>query len=205
MAYSEAYGSRPWAVGQGNDIIDSFVAGSSSAKRSGRTTAFNAQLRRTASRNTRRQRRVRNGPRLFGFGTETFGFAAAPSLACRATHIPLSAPRFAISSSLPHRYYVLQSRTIVRRLYQLYIRFTSRLHHLPFSTFQGGRLLSSCCEYLMEHVKSRYTPRLRLLSFSLQYTTTNLFYGLLFLLFNFSYAWWWPSDDDVPYGSSAPI
>ena len=33
---------------------------------------------------------MHNGPLLFGFGTEAFGFAAASSLECRTTHIPLS-------------------------------------------------------------------------------------------------------------------
>ena len=89
---------------------------------------------------------MRNGPRLFGFGTEAFRFAAASSLGCRATHIPLSAPRFAISWSPPQRYYVLHSRSSGRSAYHLSIRFTSPLSDLPFSTFQFVRMLVSCSD-----------------------------------------------------------
>ena len=143
--------------GKGNNIIDNFVLGLLSAKRSARTTSFNSQLHPTSPTTTRRQRRERNGPRLFGLGTEAFGFTAAFSLGCRATHTPLSAPRLAIRSSPPHRYYVLQSRIVVLSRYQLSIRSTSHLRHLPFSTFQVSRLLPSCSEYLTRSVESRYT------------------------------------------------
>ena len=115
------------------------------------------QLQLTTPTTTRRQRRECNGPRLFGFGTDAFGFAAAATLGCRATHIPLSAPRFAISSSPPHRYYVLQSRIIVLTLYQLSIFSTSHLRHLPFSTFQVSRRPPYCSKYLTKSVGSRYT------------------------------------------------
>ena len=151
------YGSPSVAGGKGNKNIDSFVLGSPRAKRSKKTTSFNYELPLTTLTTTRRQRRGRNGPRLFGLGTEAFGFAAASSPGCRATHIPLSVPRFAISSSPPHRYYVLQSRIVVRSLYRLTIRSDTHLRHLPFSTFQVSRLLPSCSEYLTRSVESRYT------------------------------------------------
>ena len=151
------YRSPSGAAGQGNDIIDSFVLGSWRAKRSKKTTSFNYQLPLTTQTTTRRQRRERNGPRLFGLGTEAFGFAAPSSLGCRATHIPLCAPRFAISSSPPYRLYVLQSRIVILSLYHLSIRSTTHLRHLPFSTFQVSRLLPSCSEYLTKSVESRYT------------------------------------------------
>ena len=153
------YGSPSGAGGQGNDIIDSFVLGSSRAKQSKRTTCFNYKPPLTTQTTTRRQRRERNGPRLFGLGTEAFGFAAASSLGFRATHIPLSAPRFAISSSPPHQHCVLQSRIVFLSLFRLSIRFATHLRHLPFSTFQVIRLLPSfsCSDYLTRSVKSRYT------------------------------------------------
>ena len=154
---SDTYGGSSAAGVKGNDIIDGFVLGYPRAKRSRRATTWHSQLELTTSTTTRRQRRVRTGLRLFGFGKDALEFAAASSLGCRATHIPLSAPRFAISSSPPQRYYVLQSRTIVLSIYQLSIRFTSHLPHLPFSTLQVGRLLPSCSEYLAENVESRYT------------------------------------------------
>ena len=137
------YGSPSGAGGKGNDIIDSLVLGTPKAKRSKKTTSFNYQLPLTTQPTTRQQRRVRNEPRLFGLGTEAFGFAAASSPGCRATHIILSAPRFAISSSPPHRYHVLQSRIVVLSLYHLSICSTTHLRQLPFSTFQVSRLLPS--------------------------------------------------------------
>ena len=82
---------------------------------------------------------------------------------CRATHITTSSPRFAISSSPSHRYYVLQWRTIALSLYNVSIRFTSHLRHLPFSTFQVGRLLPSCSKYLPENNKVRYTTPTQIL------------------------------------------
>ena len=142
---------------RGTIIIDSFVLGSSRAKGSKRTTSFNYQLPLTTQTTIRRQRRERNGPRLFGLGTEAFGFAAVSSLGCRATQIPLSATRFAIRSSPPHRHYVLQSRIVVLSRYRLSIRFTTHLRHLPFSTFQFSRLLPSFSEYLASSVECRYT------------------------------------------------
>ena len=122
-----------------------------------KTTSFNYPLQPTTPKTTRRQRGERNGPRLFGLGTEEFDFAAASSLGCRATHIPLSAPRFAISSSQTHLYYFSRSRIVVLSLYQLSIRSNSHLRHLPCSTFQVSRLLPPCSEYLKRSVESRYT------------------------------------------------
>ena len=120
----------------------------------GETTSFSYRLPLTTPTTTRRQRRERNGPRLFGFGTEAFGFAAASSLGCPERHIPFRASRFAISLSPPHRYYFLQSRIVVLSLYQLSIRSTSHLRHLAVSTLQFSRLLSSCSEYLTRSVES---------------------------------------------------
>ena len=135
------------------------MLGTSRAKRSKKTTSFSYQRPLTTQTTTRLQRRERNGPRLFGPGTEAFGFAAASSLGCRATHIPFSAPRFAISSSPPYRYYVLQSRIVVLSLCRLTIRSATQLRHLPFSTFQVSSLLPSCSEYLTRTAESRYTTR----------------------------------------------
>ena len=133
------------------------MVGSSSAERTEETTSFNYQLQLTNPTTIRRQRHDLNEPRLFCFGAETFGFAAASSLGCRATHIPLSAPRVAMSSNPPHRYYVLQSRIVVLSLFQLSIRSNSRLRHLPFSTFLVSRLLPPCSEYFTKGIESRYT------------------------------------------------
>ena len=157
MARSATYGGPSRAGRQGNDIIDSFVLGSSSAKRLRKATSINYPLELTTPTTTRRQRHERNGPRLFGLVTEEFWFAVASSLGCRATHIHLSTPPFAVGSSPPHRYYVLQSRIIVLRLYQLSIRSSSYLRHLPFSTSVVTRLLPPCSEYLTRSVESRYT------------------------------------------------
>ena len=166
--FSVTYGSPPGAGGQGNDITDSFLLRSSRAKRSKKTTSFNHQLPLTTQTITRRQRRERNGPRLFCHGTEAFGFAAASSLGCCAMQIPLSAPRFAISSSPRHLYYVLQSRIVVLSLYRSSIRFATDLRHLPFSTFQVSRSLPSCSQYLTKSVESRYTTAMLRLAASIK-------------------------------------